>query len=127
MTSRDSSASKEPSRRNHDLNGSKSNSSAPKILPSREGRGQRSHDPTLSPGTPVSSTELNPADQTGCFDKPSLARYLKLSVRTLDRLAARGVLPPADLVVGRSSRWSPSTIERWLRTRPRLPGRGGRP
>jgi hypothetical protein len=30
------------------------------------------------------------------------------------------------LLVGRSPRWSPVTIEKWLRTRPKLPGRGAR-
>jgi len=59
-----------------------------------------------------------------CFTKRTLAQYLGLSVRSLDRAAALGLLPCPDLVVGRSPRWSPETIERWLRTRPRLPGRG---
>jgi hypothetical protein len=60
------------------------------------------------------------------FDKRRLAHYLGLSIRSLDRAAAMGLLPAPDLVVGRSPRWSPETITRWLKTRPRLQGRGGR-
>jgi hypothetical protein len=60
-----------------------------------------------------------------CLDKRGLARFLGVSVRSLDRANALGLLPAPDLVVGRSPRWSPDTISRWLRTRPRLPGRKG--
>ena len=62
---------------------------------------------------------------TSCLDKRGLARFLKVSIRSLDRANALGLLPCPDLVVGRSPRWSPDTISRWLRTRPRLPGRKG--
>ncbi len=62
---------------------------------------------------------------TRCFTKQTLARYLGLSVRSLDRANALGLLPCPDLIVGRSPRWSPQTIERWLRSKPRLPGRKG--
>jgi hypothetical protein len=58
-----------------------------------------------------------------CLDKRGLARFLGLSIRSLDRANAFGLLPCPDLVVGRSPRWSPDTISKWLRTRPRLPGR----
>jgi len=60
-----------------------------------------------------------------CLDKNRLARFLGISVRTLDRANAMGLLPCPDLTVGRSPRWSPQTIQRWLKTRPRLPGRKG--
>jgi hypothetical protein len=60
-----------------------------------------------------------------CMDKRGLARFLGLSVRSLDRANALGLLPAPDLVVGRSPRWSTETISKWLRTRPRLPGRKG--
>jgi hypothetical protein len=62
---------------------------------------------------------------TSCLDKRGFAQFLRLSVRSLDRANALGLLPAPDLVVGRSPRWSPDTISRWLRTRPRLPGRKG--
>jgi hypothetical protein len=62
---------------------------------------------------------------TSCVDKRGLARFLGLSVRSLDRANALGLLPCPDLVVGRSPRWSPETVSKWLRTRPRLPGRKG--
>jgi hypothetical protein len=60
-----------------------------------------------------------------CFTKAALARFLGLSVRSLDRAAALGLTPVPDLIVGRSPRWSPDTVTKWLRTRPRLPGRKG--
>jgi hypothetical protein len=60
-----------------------------------------------------------------CFDKRSLARYLDISVRSWDRATAMSLTPAPDLVVGNRSRWTPQTIEKWLRTHPRLPGRRG--
>jgi hypothetical protein len=63
-----------------------------------------------------------PFPGTRCYTKASLARYLQLSVRTLDRAIALGLLPLPDLVVSRSPRWTPATIEAWLKNRPRLPG-----
>ena len=108
-------------------------SNAPLSYTGWEGRGQQSHGSALSSGASVSSAEPNPVDQTDhdavavCFDKQGLARFLDLSVRSLDRANAAGLLPCPDLVCGRSPRWSPATIERWLRTRPVFPGRGRRP
>ena len=131
MTLRNPCAQKEPSRRNHDLNGSKDNPSARKILPSWSGRGQQSHDPALSPGTSDPSTESSSVDQIDndavvrCWTKKTLCQWLQISVRSWDRAAAFGLTPAPDLVVGREARWSPSTIDRWLRTRPVLPGRRG--
>jgi hypothetical protein len=60
-----------------------------------------------------------------CYTKRTLAGYLGLSVRSLDRANALGLLPIPDLTVGRSPRWSPETVSKWLRTRQRLPGRKG--
>jgi hypothetical protein len=60
-----------------------------------------------------------------CLDKRGLAQFLGLSVRSLDRANALGLLPRPDLIVGRSPRYSPDTITKWLRTHPRLPGRKG--
>jgi hypothetical protein len=61
----------------------------------------------------------------GCMNKRELARFLGLSIRSLDRASALGLLPCPDLVAGRSPRWSPETVSKWLRSRPRLPGRKG--
>ena len=67
-----------------------------------------------------------PEAATGaCFTTRTVCERLGISVRSWTRAAALGLTPEPDLVVGRSSRWSPSTIERWLRTKPRLPGRTG--
>jgi hypothetical protein len=61
-----------------------------------------------------------------CFTKKSLCEWLSISTRSWDRLAAQGMVPAPDLVVGSSARWSRDTITRWLRSKPRLPGRGKR-
>ena len=111
MTPRNPSARKEPSRRNHDLNGSKDNPSALEILPSWSGRGQRSHNPALSPGPSNSSAELNPVDQTDlvlvvrCWTKKTLCEWLEISIRSWDRATAAGLTPAPDLMVGSSARW----------------------
>jgi hypothetical protein len=67
----------------------------------------------------------DPVPRATCMNKSQLARFLGLSVRSLDRAAALGLLPAPDLVLGRSARWSPDTISKWLRTHPHLPGRKG--
>jgi hypothetical protein len=88
-----------------------------------ESRGNGLSPQAECPDPPATSSK-QPKDQMTdrMFDKAGLAAYLHMSYRTLDRCA--GVLPPADLTIGsRSPRWLPSTIERWLRTKPRLPGR----
>jgi hypothetical protein len=69
------------------------------------------------------SLDPPPQAPTRCLDKQGLANYLAISVRSLDRANAMGLLPPPDLMISRSPRWSPSTVEKFLRTRPRLPGR----
>jgi hypothetical protein len=95
--------------------------------------GQSAHAPV--PGQEPAATSVDPPSEqmtdgsalARCFDKTRLAAYLGISVRTWDRATAAGETPPPDLLVGgRSARWSPETIGRWLKTRPRLPGRGGR-
>jgi hypothetical protein len=111
------------------------NSNAYQILPDfcspREGRGQRPLDPAVTHDPAITSAEAIPAPTTDeaavavCYDNARLARYLGVSVRSLDRANAAGLLPCPDLVCGRSPRWSPSTIAKWLKTRPKLPGRGG--
>jgi len=93
-------------------------------------RGQSPHDGRSSLEPVAPSTAAAPVQPTHeapdhCVGKAELARYLGISTRTLDRANAMGLLPKPDLVVGRSPRWSPDTIKRWLRARPKLPGRGG--
>jgi hypothetical protein len=58
-----------------------------------------------------------------CFTKKTICEWLQISTRTWDRLTAAGLTPAPDLVVGKSARWSPETVARWLRSKPRLPGR----
>ncbi len=107
------------------------NPNALEILPSREGCGQQRRNPAPSPAPAITSTEASSVHETDlaavavCFTWKTLAEHLNTSVRTLTRANAMGLLPCPDLVCGRSPRWSPSSIERWLRTKPRLPGRKG--
>ena len=88
-------------------------------------------DPAQNPAQNCSSAEPHSTHQTEreavsvCFNKQRLARFLGLSVRSIDRANTAGLLPCPDLICGRSPRWNPSTIEKWMRTKPRLPGRGG--
>ena len=73
---------------------------------------------------PASVSLTDEAATARCFTKKALAHYLGLSIRSWDRAAAMKLTPAPDLVVGSSPRWSPATIEKWLRTHPRLPGCG---
>ena len=73
--------------------------------------------------TPAACGSGDARPLTHCFTKRTLATYLGLSVRSLDRAAALGLLPTPDLIAGRSPRWTPGTIEKWLKNHPRLPGR----
>jgi hypothetical protein len=102
-----------------------------RIVSEREGCGNTlqinalSSAPAATSDGPPTVNESDEAAVSVCLDKAGLARFLNLSVRSLDRANAMGMLPHPDLVCGRSPRWSPDTIARWLKTRPRLPGRKG--
>jgi hypothetical protein len=62
-----------------------------------------------------------------CVTLVGFAEIVGLSEKTMRRLLAANLLPGADLIVGGSQRrWTRRTVEAWLRTRPRLPGRGGK-
>ena len=100
-----------------------------RIIPEWSGHVNPSQGNAPSPAPTVAFTETKPVPETDrCYSKQELARFLGLSVRSLDRANAAGLLPAPDLVVGRSPRWSPETVRKWLKSRPRLPGRkGGRP
>jgi hypothetical protein len=69
------------------------------------------------------STHSPSEDGLFFFTKRSLAELLQISVRSVNRLLAAEILPPADFEVGRFPRWSRKTIERWLATKPKLPAR----
>ena len=104
----------------------KHNPDALSILPAWGGRGQQPlpHDATQAPSNGSANSASVP-DSVVCHDKASLAGFLRRSVRSLDRDIAAGVIPPADFWCGRSPRWLPETVSRWLRSHPRLPGRRG--
>lgn len=48
------------------------------------------------------------------FDRRTLAAFLLVSTRTLDRLDAVGKLPPA-VRIGAAKRWTRASIEEWVR------------
>jgi hypothetical protein len=99
---------------------------APNPRQLRAACGQVQPGPSPSPFPAADSGPPHPVQATDRYhDRRSLAHYLRFSTRTLNRLMAAGSLPPPDLVIGKSPRWSPRTVEKWLRSRPRLPGRKG--
>src|SRR5262249_5343623 len=104
--------------------GSSSNS----ILPAWARGGQASFPDSITASPSMDFGGVNPVNMTdqaaseACFTKQTFVRHLALSVRSLDRAAAAGLLPAPDLLVGRSPRWSPETVAKWLRSKPRLPG-----
>jgi predicted DNA-binding transcriptional regulator AlpA len=56
------------------------------------------------------------------FDRKTLAAFLLVSTRTLDRLDSNGKLPPS-VRIGAAKRWTRVSIEEWLRLG--CPGRDG--
>jgi hypothetical protein len=89
------------------------------ILPIRAIPGQGSY--TLAV-TPIHSAEAD-EPRKSCFTKRTLCEFLVLSERTFERLLAQKLVPAPDFSIGNSPRWTPTTIERWMATRPRLRGR----
>ena len=102
-----------------------------KSSPSREGRGNTPDINARSPVPAITSSGVNPVPTTDeaavarFWTKRTLCEWLQISTRSWDRATAAGLTPQPDLVVGREARFSPLTITKWLRTRPKLPGRGG--
>jgi len=91
--------------------------------------GPPAHAPAASPAAPTTYDAPPSAPDSDeapprYFTKTTVCRHIAISVRTWDRATAMGLTPEPDLMVSRSPRWSPETIARWLRTKPRLPGRG---
>lgn len=103
------------------------------IICPRKDRGQDILDPTTNPSQNDTSEEPHSVHQADhvparyfLHNKAQFSTRLGISIRSLDRAIAAGVIPAPDLTVGRSPRWSEKTIEKFLATRPKLPGRGGR-
>lgn len=61
-----------------------------------------------------STTTTEPVRMIGLAE---LAATFGVSRRTIQTWRAAGSLPQPDLQVGRTIRWTPATIETWLRTR----------
>ncbi len=65
------------------------------------------------------ATPPPPATRAAVLVQPLLTRedlcaVLRCGTATLDRLRAAGRLPRPDLRIGRSPRWRPETIRRWI-------------
>jgi hypothetical protein len=43
-----------------------------------------------------------------------ITTFLSCGLRTVERWKAAGKLPKPDLMIGRSPRWKPETIRRWV-------------
>jgi len=133
MTHHDPAQKKPPRPLARDLEGvSHCDPDARASIPEWSPRGQRPLDPAATHEPAITSTEAVPAPTTDqqavqvWFDKQGLAKFLGISTRSLDRINAKGRLPAPDFLLGRSARWSPWTVRKWLQSRPRIPGRGGR-
>jgi len=94
------------------------------IIPTRQNRGQYLLDPATNPAQNFPPDHI-PAKYF-LHNKCQFALRLGISIRSLDRAIAAGVIPEPDLKVGKSPRWSEQTIQAFLLTKPRLPGRGRR-
>jgi hypothetical protein len=106
-----------------------SNPNAHSILPVWAIPGHHSTDPAPSPNPPDRSADSARVGDTDArlpvgFAQKAVCKGLSLSVRTWTRARAQGLTPPPDPYVGKSPRWLATTIERGLKTRPKLPGRG---
>jgi hypothetical protein len=91
-----------------------------------EPRGDNPHDHAAN-RDPAHGSAVKSSDQLSlaCFDLTGFAEVLGLSCRTMTRLLAANLLPAPDLTIGKNQRrWTQRTVEAWLRTRPRFPGRG---
>jgi hypothetical protein len=88
------------------------------------GKGLHSPLPAATPPNAASDDETKAPFPDRCFTRKSLCEWLSISLRTFDRLAAQGLLPQACFYVSGRARWRPSVVEKWLRTRPKLSGRG---
>jgi hypothetical protein len=94
-----------------------------------EGQGQDSRAPTTNPQPPDASGDLasdkaSEDPMSRCFTKRSFSAFMQWSERTTDRLIASGAMPRPDCWINDRPRWLPSTIERWLKSKPKLRGRG---
>jgi hypothetical protein len=72
--------------------------------------------------SPQSATDHD-SQAAGLFNLETLAKHCACSVKSLTRARAMGLLLEPTLMIGRSPRFSPEAVRRWLLTRPKLPGR----
>jgi len=66
------------------------------------------------PTRPATDVAAAVPHETIGFSRKSLATFLQVSLRTLDRLDAGGKLPAA-VRIGMAKRWPRGLIEEWLR------------
>jgi hypothetical protein len=98
----------------------KSDSGLRSVLLSWDPCGQVSIDPAPSALLSATQDQPSPVSEVGCFTQKTLAEFLAVSLRTIFRLQAQGLLPDPDIQINRSPRWHTTTIMKWLRSRPRI-------
>jgi hypothetical protein len=108
--------------------GSEADSGTRRIIPAwaacGQSCGERSARREPVDGANATASDERTDELPGVFTKKTLCAWLAISIRTWDRAAAEGLTPAPDLLVATSPRWLASTIEKWLRTHPKLRGRG---
>jgi 8-oxo-dGTP pyrophosphatase MutT (NUDIX family) len=70
--------------------------------------------------------ETSPDRSAEWWNTSDVASFLGVKVGTVSSYRLRGQMPAAEMTVGRTQLWRPSTITAWHEGRPR-PGVGGRP
>jgi hypothetical protein len=71
--------------------------------------------PPADPPAPAVTRAPLSAALEPLLSRADLADVLRTSLRSLDRLAAAGKLPPPDLYIGiRQPRWTADTVRRWI-------------
>jgi excisionase family DNA binding protein len=99
----------------------------PEIRPSVGTWRERTPPQAASPDRSSASPPTSSDQMSHCVTLVGFAEIVGLGEKTMRRLLAANLLPPADLIVGGNQRrWTRQTVEAWLRTKPRLPGRGGK-
>ena len=62
-----------------------------------------------------SLAKSSPARWPGAFDRATLAEYIAVSLRTVDKLAG-SELPP-DFQIGDRPRWRRDTVDKWIESK----------
>jgi predicted DNA-binding transcriptional regulator AlpA len=70
--------------------------------------------PSEAPRVPSDLPTLAQAEPALLWRLDTVAKSLGIGRRTLERMRTAGQFPPPDVMIGRSPRWRPETIRRWV-------------